>query len=95
MAAIFGHLNFKLVKIKTVQIICAFLGGIFGWLYFMNMYILNAKYGFYVFDIYHIFLCGLVIFISIWGGIRGTIRFGVFQIIGIPVFLLGIYLLLA
>ena len=95
MLAMFAHLSFKTIRIQTVQYICAVLGGVFGWLYFVNMYVLNAKHGFYVYDIYYLFLFFLALFAMIWGAVRGTVRIGIFQMIGIPVFLYGSYLLLA
>ena len=93
--AMFGHINFKSLSIKKVQVVMAILGGIFGFVYFTSMYRLNVEYNISISKI-HILVAVLMFVLSTLLGVY-TKRFkGTFlQLVGLVLFCGATFFLLA
>lgn len=50
----YGHLTFKLIDIKIVQMASAVLGGIFGFVFFVSMYQLNVNFNVLISEIHYL-----------------------------------------
>ncbi len=91
----FGHLNFKLVPIKTIQRIGAIAGAGFGFTYFTSMYKLLSVYGAYLFDVHMFLMISIFICAIALNLFTRRITPNIVQIIGLILFAGASYFILA
>lgn len=91
----FAHLKFDLVATKTIQIICAGIGGLYGFLYFTNMYSLIVEYNVFLSTIHYTNLCLFLLYPIVIGFYSRRITPNLLQIIGLCIFGVSGYFLLA
>lgn len=92
---VFGHLNFKLINIKTVQIVSSVLGGIFSFVYFSSMYRLNVEFGALISEVHYLMTIFLFALSVLLGFFTRSILPDLLQIIGLVVFGFSAVLILA
>jgi phosphoglycerol transferase MdoB-like AlkP superfamily enzyme len=91
----FAHLNFKLVDIKYVRVISTVISIPFALLFFTTMYKAVAIEGVRIADAHFALLSVFLCITIVIGAVSRRIIPTLTQIIGLVVFVLGLFLLLA
>jgi hypothetical protein len=92
---LFSHINYLVLKNKTLKIIAAIAGAAFAYLYFTTMYRLNVTFGFYISDLHYVLILAVTLIVLMSGLIRRRLAINLSSITGAILFLTGGFLLLA
>lgn len=91
----FSHVNFKYASLKSVRIIMAIIGGLFGFMYFSTMYRGLLSYGMVVSNMHYFLLISFVACTIVTGIISRRITPTLMQFIGLCVVATSGFFLLA